>query len=646
MFNSLRRLFGTSPPPPQAAAPAPAPSVDWKAKGNAALGRGDLAEAARWYRTGAAQAPGSVVPHLNLGYCLLEMGQHAEAQASLMQARSLAPAGDAAAFEANHLLGRTRQEQGDDAGALAFHREAVQCDPRQALGWRELGRAQHATGDRRSAIESARRALALEPQLAEAINDLTTWLLEERHATEALQWADRLAQIPGTGPVGHLLAATALNQIKRNTEALQRLEQALLMGAFDAGAHQLHGTVLSDLRRHAEAVTAFEQAVQLAPRTASPRILMALALRVLGQQERANQVSNDALALPPESASDSANQAQALHDMGRCEEALAVCDAGLQRWPQDFQLQFNRSLVLLLMGRLQEAWPGYEHRWALIAQTGTEGSSAPLWRGQPLQGKTLYLTREQGLGDGIQQMRFFAGLGGQCERLVVFLHKALVPLTAGMPANCLFVSEGDRLPAHDFQCALMSLPLALDLAIEDIPARVPYLRLPDELTTQWAQRIGPRNRPRIGLVWSGNPLHSNDAHRSLKLDQLLAHLPDTCELFSLQKELRGQDADILARDGRLRHFGDELHTFADTGALATAMDLVISVDTSVAHLAGALGVPLWILIPHNPDWRWMQHRTDTPWYPTARLFRQGADASWPPVLLTVRSALDTWLTGR
>jgi len=197
------------------------------------------------------------------------------------------------------------------------------------------------------------------------------------------------------------------------------------------------------------------------------------------------------------------------------------------------------------------------------------------------------------------------------------------------------------LPDFDCHCPMLSLPHAFRTTLEDIPADVPYLRAPQDRLAHWRQRLGPATAPRIGLAWSGNPQHLNDRNRSLPLARLQSGIAwDAFEAFSLQKDVRDADAATLAAAGAVRHFGDEMGDFSDTAALAELMDVVIAVDTSVAHLAGAIGKPTWILLPFNPDWRWLLGRDDSPWYPTARLFRQPAAGDWASVIREVRAALD------
>jgi hypothetical protein len=243
------------------------------------------------------------------------------------------------------------------------------------------------------------------------------------------------------------------------------------------------------------------------------------------------------------------------------------------------------------------------------------------------------------LGDTLQFCRYVPRVAALAADVILEVPAVLVPLLEGLPGVRRLVALGTDLPAFDCHCPLLSLPFAFRTTLEDIPAGEPYIRAREERTERWRRRLGPKSRPRVGIAWSGNPRHRNDRNRSLALGSLLPCLGDRVEVVSLQKDLREPDAALVAQASAARHFGAELEDFADTAALVELMDLVIAVDTSVAHLAGAMGKPAWILLPFNPDWRWLLDREDSPWYPSMRLFRQRAPGDWDGVLAEVQAAL-------
>jgi hypothetical protein len=247
---------------------------------------------------------------------------------------------------------------------------------------------------------------------------------------------------------------------------------------------------------------------------------------------------------------------------------------------------------------------------------------------------------EQGLGDVLQMLRYVPLLAERGARIILCVQPELTQIVGSVRGAERVMTTADPLPPFDLHCPVMSLPLAFGTLATTIPANIPYLSAPDRHQTWWRNRLGPKTKRRIGLVWSGGATHKNDHNRSLPLQALLPILDADAEFVSLQVDYRPGDRTLLGADGRIRNFQNDLKSFADTAALIEQLDLVISVDTSAAHLAGALGKALWILLPYMPDFRWALDRADSPWYPTARLFRQPGINDWESVLESVRNALE------
>jgi hypothetical protein len=281
----------------------------------------------------------------------------------------------------------------------------------------------------------------------------------------------------------------------------------------------------------------------------------------------------------------------------------------------------------------------YESRWDYHLRNARRAFAQAPWRGQEsLAGKTLLIYAEQGYGDFLQCCRLVSLAATSAAHIVLEVPAPLKAIAQTLDPAFTVIEQGAALPAFDLHCPVMSLPLAFGITVETVPNRVPYLNvLPGQLQT-WRQRLGEKSRPRIGLAWSGSPGHKNDARRSIPAALLQPLLDPSCEFHCLQIAARPEDANALSGSGIVWH-SDHLRNFSDTAALASLMDLVISVDTSVAHLAGALGIPVWILLPRVPDFRWLLDRNDTPWYPSARLFRQASAGAWPAVIEAVRLAL-------
>jgi hypothetical protein len=264
----------------------------------------------------------------------------------------------------------------------------------------------------------------------------------------------------------------------------------------------------------------------------------------------------------------------------------------------------------------------------------------PLWLGQnEIAGKTVLLHAEQGFGDTIQFCRYVPLVTARSARVILEVQEPLRELMASLAGTTQVVPLDSVLPDFDVQCPLLSLPLAFKTRLATIPSAVPYLGAPSQAVMDWDTSLGPKRRPRIGLAWSGRPTHKNDHNRSIPLGALLPLLDIDATFVSLQKDVRPADAKVLNERSDLLHFGDEIRDFADTAAIISNLDLVIAIDTSVVHLAGALAKPVWVLLPFMPDWRWLLDRDDSPWYPTARLFRQDATQAWDNVIARVHAAL-------
>jgi len=335
------------------------------------------------------------------------------------------------------------------------------------------------------------------------------------------------------------------------------------------------------------------------------------------------------------------NRGLVLQDMMWFGEALASYDRALTVRPDFAAARHNEALCRLLMGDFERGWKMHESRWETKQlKAKRRHFSQPLWLGSTgFAGKTILLHAEQGLGDTIQFCRYVPRVAKRGGRVVLEVQRPLHELMRTLAGTAEIVSAGDPLPDFDVHCPLLSLPSAFGTERETIPSAMPYLEAPSSAVMDWATRLRAKRGARIGLAWAGNPGHNNDHNRSIGLARLLPLLDIDATFISLQKDVRAEDASVLADRSDLLHFGDALTDFCDTAALISNLDLVIAADTSVAHLAGALGKPVWVLLPLVPDWRWLLDRTTSPWYPTARLFRQDDTRRWDRVIGRVREAL-------
>lgn len=436
--------------------------------------------------------------------------------------------------------------------------------------------------------------------------------------------------------------AAALAQLGRDSLAVADYEKALALDPTDAHALAYLGTSLQRLGDLHRAIACFDQAISFDSQCVAAYLNRGNAHLQQQTFSRALADYDQAIALQPDHALAYANRAAALKQLHRLDESLQSSDRAIALNPQFEEARFNKSLTQLLRGDLVEGFRGYQARWQTPAFAPIKRTfHQTMWLGEShIRDKRLFVHNEQGFGDSIQFCRFVSLAARVGAQVIYEVEAPLYDLFQSLEGVHTLIRQREPIPDFDLYCPVMSLPIAFNCSLSNLPAQSHYLRPRPDKLAQWGARLGPREGPRIGLVWSGNPTHKADQQRSIALEVFLDALAPHLQYFSLQKDLRIRDQDALER-AHIRHFGSDLADFSDTAALCAHMDLVIAVDTSVAHLAGALGVPTWLLLPHLPDWRWLLGREDSPWYPGVRLFRQKTAAEWGPVLGEVRQSLAT-----
>jgi tetratricopeptide (TPR) repeat protein len=423
--------------------------------------------------------------------------------------------------------------------------------------------------------------------------------------------------------------------------ALTSYEQGLRLEPDNAELLNGRGVSLIELRRPREALACFDRLLASCPDHADALGNRANALLRLGRVEDAVAAYERLLELAPNNAPLLANRAAALRRLDRPHEALMSAQKALAIKPDFAHARFVESVARLSLGDFAAGWRAYESRWHvgwLASQRHDYG--APLWLGKDsLAGKTILLHAEQGLGDTIQFVRYAPLLAAQGATVVLEVQQPLVRLLANARGVAKIVARKEPLPHYDFHCPLLSLPLACGTTLETIPAEIPYLAPRQTDVAQWHARL-PRQRPLVGLVWSGERSHDNDLNRSMRLETLqpLLDLPGV-SFASLQHEVREEDQALLKARGDVASIGAEFKDFADTAAAIAVLDAVIAVDTAVAHLAGAMGKPLFLLLPYAADFRWLRGRGDSPWYPSARLIRQPQFGEWDGAVGLLRQEL-------
>lgn len=486
--------------------------------------------------------------------------------------------------------------------------------------------------------------LAADPANGDALEGLAYIAAHARDASLAADYFEQaLARLPAS-PERLNNAASAHQAAGHHRRAVELFERLLQIAPRNLEALLAAGKSYSDLGDYEQALRMLERARALSPRAWQIPYNIGRTLGLLGRFEDEIAQYRQAIELKPDNATAYVNLGVALRDQRRFEEALGAFKKALQIAPNDAGARTNRAQTNLLLGEYEHGWREYEWRWLDGGQRHEFGERA--WLGErPLDGKTLLVHSEQGFGDTLQFVRFVPWLAATGGRIVLRVQDPLLPLLKGFPGADLVIGASDEVPPFDDHCPLMSLPHALKAHRRPIPA-APYLQADPVLREHWRQRLPAQPaRVRVGIAWSGSRTHVNDRARSMTLADWAPLFDLDARFVSLVKDVRESDRTALQSAPHIDQVADALDTFAETAALIAELDLVICVDTSVAHLAGALGKPVWVLLPFMPDWRWLLDRSDSPWYGTARLFRQPTRGDWPTVIANVRTALGEFIAG-
>ena len=615
------------------------------------------------------QPPRIIQQQIAEAIALLQQGQFAEAEAALLAILKRDPRN----FDALHYAGVAAVQAGRLEEGATLIRRALAINPRHAAAQGNLGSALIRLGQYEEALTSLDRAVAIDPKAANAHHNRGFALLKLKRLDQAVAALDRAIALKPDNAEAHSDRAHALTDqrklddalagfekalgirpdwpsylvnkalilcyLQRPSEALAAADAAVGISPEDASALTVRAQALLALGRPAEGLATIDKVLKIHPSSVEGHLWRSAALILLGQPETALKVAETARTLAPQDAATHRGYGYALGHLNRLEEALVCYDHALKLQPDDKEVSWSRALVLLALGRFEEGWLCYEYRNLRHKTLVARKYPKPLWWGkQPLKDQRLYIYWEQGLGDTIQFARYALLAVAAGAQVTLSIQDPLLRLFKDFDPSVTIIGQNDEAAEFDLHCPLMTLPLAFGTRLETIPAwEDGYLTAPPDDVARWDQRL-PAGRRRIGLVWSGSQTHANDANRSLALVKLSPLFQTDDVWVSLQKEVREADRAALEASGIL-DVSAELGDFADTAALISSLDLVISVDTSVAHLAGALGKPTWVMVPFAPDFRWLLDREDTPWYPKMRLFRQRRAGDWDGVIAYIGEAL-------
>ena len=594
--------------------------------------------------TKATRVGGNTPPALHqAGLSHRQAGRTLDAQMCCQQALAIDP--DHA--DTLHLMGLLSLDAKNYDHALEWITRAVGRKPKPEY-LSSLGAALQQQGRHEEALNAFDRAVQLAPDDAEAWKNRGNLLIELKRPADAVPSFQQTLKLNPRHWDAAYRCGFLLSELGRPAEAIVYFDLADRLQPNQAVILEMRAAVLHRLKRFDEALADNQRAYALNPGNAATCNNIGAALQVLGRDEDALQWFDRAAVLRPDFIDALTNKAASLQQLHRFEEAAATYRQAKAIDPGDAETDWNLSLLQLLTGNFREGWAGREARWNARRAETSLTFPGPKWRGEEdVAGKTILIYMDEGLGDAIQFARYVPEVAGRGAHVILIVLPAVYPLLAKLPgvAQCIPFSATAPRPAFDLHCPMSSLPLAFGTRLDTIPSPRSYLPPPPQARVQaWQDRLGPHDKLRVGLVWAGNPEHKNDHNRSTSLRMLSRILDIDATFVSLQKDPRPEDqATLLEYPGVIDPTAD-LTDFSETAALVSCLDLVITVDTSVAHLAAALGRPTWILLPYTPDYRWLLDRDDSPWYPTARLFRQSATRDYGEVLDRVRSALLTLIS--
>jgi tetratricopeptide (TPR) repeat protein len=583
------------------------------------------------------------VAHYNLATILQSIGEYDQAIAAYGRAIEINPDDPAAHNNLGALL--TGRDQTDRAiivlqDATEIHRDHPELHF-------NLGNALKKNGRLDEAIVAWQRAVAIKPDYADAYASLGLAFLDQGKLDEAIAACQHTIAIkPDHADALHNLGIVFYAQ-HRLDDAIAAYQRAIAITPDHADAHYNLGISLYDNRKLDEAIAAYQRAIAIRPEHADAHYNLGISLYDERRLEEAIVACQRAIAINPDRADAHSSLGVTLYAQGKLDEAIAAHQRAIAIKPDHAVAHWNTSLAFLTKGDFQQGWEYHEWRWKCQELPRSRIAGKPLWLGGPsLKDRTILLWGEQGLGDQIQFARYASRISGLGARVILEVNDALVRVLGKLDGVSKVVGAGTPVPdsEFDFHCPLMSLPLALETELSTIPD-VPRITAHIKDVPRWAERA-PSSVPKIGIAWSGNPNHKNDRNRSVALSQLEKIITPSITWISLQKEVRDADRSTLDAIGRIHHFGDQLVDLLDTAALCEHCDLVISVDTSIAHLAGTLRRPVWLLLPFAVDWRWLQDRDDSPWYPTMKLYRQQQIGDWEGVVQRVSADLQAWMKQR
>jgi tetratricopeptide (TPR) repeat protein len=591
-----------------------------------------------------ASRPASAELHYRRANGLKDQGSLEAAVAAYEQAIELQPDNTRALCNQAVVLGQLQRF----SEALARYDRAISIDSKDALIHCNRGMLLNAMGQKDAALGAFDAAIACNADFFAAHFGRGALLQERRQWLDSLASYDRAIALNSRDWAAQFNRAEVLRRLERWVDALTGYDRTIALKADFALGHYGRAESLRQLNRLEEALNSYDVAIKMNPRDATIHVGRGVVLQKMSLFVEAMASYNEAIALDARSSQAYFNRGTLLGDSQDFAAASADFENAIAIDPTFAEAHLNLALTLLKRGDFLQGWAHYEWRWRIskgpiLIEHRT--FAEPLWLGEEdIDGRTILIYGEQGLGDSLQFCRFCERLASLGARVLLEVPEPLSSVCSTLRGVSQVISRGDRLPPFDCRCPLMSLPFALKVTLETIPVKMPYLHSDPHKVAAWRERLGAKTKPRVGLTWSGSQGSRTFSPRSYPLAKLIAHLPHDFQYFCTQTEITSADQATLT-DATLTdfpgvcQFPNELKDFSDTAALCECLDLVITMDTSIAHLNGALGRCTWVLVPYDGDWRWLQGREDSPWYPTVRLFRQTTRGDWDGVFRRVAEQL-------
>ncbi|HEY2411300.1 MAG TPA: tetratricopeptide repeat protein [Pirellulaceae bacterium] len=611
----------------------------WHGLGAIAYVAGQPEQACEYFQRSLEFEPNDSGALNNLGLAYQAEGKLEEAADCYQRSIEFRPKFAEALFN----LGNVFRERCALDEAATYYRRALQIDPTSAAAWTNLGAVLREQQNLDEAGSCFSRALEFEPNDSDVLYNLGLVRQDEGQMDEAIALYRRALALDRSNSEAHCNLGVLLKDQGKLNEAVESFRRAIELKSDLADAHSGLGKALHGLGKREEAACCFRRAIELRPADADFNNNLGVVLQDQGFAPESVKCFRQALANRPSFAEAQFNLGRALYELGQFDEARKLFRTALEIRPDMHQPHWGLSLLMLLHGDFSNGWEEYESRWK-SEQLIPRHFGPPRWNGEPLTGKTILLHAEQGVGDTINFIRYAGMVNRLGATVVVECPRALMKLLATCPGIDALVARGGDLPPFDFHSPLMSLPRVFRTDLATIPSCIPYLSAADELVVLWRKKLQAVHGLRVAINWRCEPGKLDSARRTIPLGMFapLAQI-NGVRLISVHKG-EGQAELAVERDSLpIVDIGKDFDTmhgaFMDTAAIMKNVDLLISADTSTAHLAGALGIPVWLALPHVHDWRWLLDRDDSPWYPTMRLFRQKTRGDWEEVFVEIKSAL-------